>query len=380
MTDVPVFSHVTPILDEEIEEVRNLLGRPLRIPGPWNHEATLDTIRHYSLGIGDDNPLWCDEAYAGTGPYGGIVGPPTWLYSNWAAGIGPGFGGLQAFHAGGRWDIKRYVRAGDRVVAEAKMTELRDVQGRRSGRMLIQVGEVVYRTTDGEVLAVHEARAFRLPRRSAGGGLNYESKPPQHYTAEEYERIESAVLNYKRRGAERLYWEDVSEGDPLPVMAKGPLDLPTMIAYYAGNLQMYRTVDLAIRNRRFARENPDRVPNNRPIEWALEATAPGLGHHDVRVAQSVGMPGVYDNGWMRIGWMGQLVTDWIGDHGVLTNLDVSIRLPNVIGDTLWCTGKVASKSDADGQHLVHLEIWGDRQDGETSCKGTAVVALPSRSS
>ena len=31
---------------------------------PWCHEATRDNIRHYAHGIGDDNPLWCDPAYA----------------------------------------------------------------------------------------------------------------------------------------------------------------------------------------------------------------------------------------------------------------------------------------------------------------------------
>ncbi len=31
---------------------------------PWNYEATRDAIRHYAHGIGDDNPLWTDPAYA----------------------------------------------------------------------------------------------------------------------------------------------------------------------------------------------------------------------------------------------------------------------------------------------------------------------------
>jgi acyl dehydratase len=102
-----------------------------------------------------------------------------------------------------------------------------------------------------------------------------------------------------------------------------------------------------------------------------------MGHHDSRVAHAVGMPNVYDNGWMRLGWMSQVVTDWMGDGGFLKDLDISVRLPNVVGDTLWCRGKVSGKAEVDGQHLVEIELWANRQDGTLSCNGPATVVLPS---
>lgn len=87
------------------------------------------------------------------------------------------------------------------------------------------------------------------------------------------------------------------------------------------------------------------------------------------------MPGILDNGWMRIGWAQQLLTDWIGDHCQLVMLDVSILLPNVLGDIVRLKGKVSGKR-ADG--LVDVTVRGERQDGETSCRGTASVRLPMR--
>ena len=57
------FRYSTGIRDEDIAEVRAMIGQPLRIP-QWNLEASIDTIRHYAFGLGDDNPLWCDEDYA----------------------------------------------------------------------------------------------------------------------------------------------------------------------------------------------------------------------------------------------------------------------------------------------------------------------------
>ena len=44
---------------------RRLIGVPIAdTVEPWCYEATRDNIRHYAHGIGDDNPLWCDPAYA----------------------------------------------------------------------------------------------------------------------------------------------------------------------------------------------------------------------------------------------------------------------------------------------------------------------------
>ncbi|HEY4041741.1 MAG TPA: MaoC family dehydratase N-terminal domain-containing protein, partial [Rhodopila sp.] len=48
---------------------------------PWCHEATRDNIRHYAHGIGDDNPLWCDPAYAAKSRFGGIVALPSFLFA-----------------------------------------------------------------------------------------------------------------------------------------------------------------------------------------------------------------------------------------------------------------------------------------------------------
>jgi acyl dehydratase len=379
MTEQVVFKVNTAIVDSEVEAVRELIGQPLRLPPPFNREATLDTIRHYALGIGDDNPLWCDEQYGAASAYGSVIAPPTWLYSTFAAGIGPGFGGLQSFHAGGTWHWLQVVRPGDRILPEAVLTDVQRKQGKRSGEMLIQIGEVTYRNQRGEVVATHEGRRFRVPRR-AKGGLSYEPKPPYQYSDEEMTAIEDAVVAQTRWGTEPRPWEDVEVGEALPDRVKGPLDSATMIAYYAGNLQaMYKSADLAIKWRRFVRDHPGEVPNARPIEWQLETTPPGMGHHDARVAQAVGMPNTYDNGWMRLGWMSQVVTDWMGDTGFLTDLDISVRLPNVIGDTLWAHGEVTAKRISGEEHLVDIRLWADRQDGALSCDGTATARLPSRS-
>lgn len=38
---------------------------------------TTEVIRKFAVGIGDPHPLYTDESYARSGPFGGIIAPPT---------------------------------------------------------------------------------------------------------------------------------------------------------------------------------------------------------------------------------------------------------------------------------------------------------------
>ena len=48
---------------------------------PWNYEASRHAIRHYAHGIGDDNLLWCDPAYAKTTRYDDVIALPSFLFT-----------------------------------------------------------------------------------------------------------------------------------------------------------------------------------------------------------------------------------------------------------------------------------------------------------
>ena len=53
------------ITEQGLADIRSRIGVKIEnTVEPWNYEATRDGIRHYAHGIGDDNPLWCDPAYA----------------------------------------------------------------------------------------------------------------------------------------------------------------------------------------------------------------------------------------------------------------------------------------------------------------------------
>ena len=65
------FPKITP---KGLDELRERIGVKIGVTAePWCYEATRDNIRHYAHGIGDDNPLWCDPAYAEKTKFGTIV-------------------------------------------------------------------------------------------------------------------------------------------------------------------------------------------------------------------------------------------------------------------------------------------------------------------
>ena len=66
------------ITDRDLEDLQKRIGvRIENMPEPWCCEATRDNIRHYAHGIGDDNPLWCDPAYAEKTKHGSLVALPS---------------------------------------------------------------------------------------------------------------------------------------------------------------------------------------------------------------------------------------------------------------------------------------------------------------
>jgi acyl dehydratase len=86
---------LAPILDDAaVAEARRLLKTPIRIE-QWNYEASRDVIRHYAWGLGDDNPLFSDPAYAAKTRWGGIIAPPTFFFSIFDAVVAPGLPDIQ---------------------------------------------------------------------------------------------------------------------------------------------------------------------------------------------------------------------------------------------------------------------------------------------
>jgi len=73
-----------------------------------------------------------------------------------------------------------------------------------------------------------------------------------------------------------------------------------------------------------------------------------------------------------------MLTNWMGDDGFLHTLDVKVEQPNVVGDTLWWTGKVTDKRMRGHYGFVDIDVRATNQKQVVSAAGTASVVLPTR--
>ncbi len=101
-------------------------------------------------------------------------------------------------------------------------------------------------------------------------------------------------------------------------------------------------------------------------------------HYDKDFAIANGLPGVIVHGWLTLSFLGQMVTDWLGEQGRLVKLSGSYRGMNKVHEDIICNGKVAKKYIEEGRNLARVEIWAENPQGEKTVTGTAVVELPSK--
>ncbi len=371
------FPKITP---QGLDELRQRIGQKIGATAePWCHEATRDNIRHYAHGIGDDNPLWCDPAYAAKTRYGGIVALPSFLFatSRIISGYVGGLPGVHAMWSGADWNWHQPIRRNDVITTEAYLKDLVEHDTRFAGRAVQQIYHVDFFNQDGDKLADADSWCFRTERDHAREkGTKYKevrARAPRRYTDDELAQVYDLYAKEEVRGATPRYWEDVKEGEELPTMAKGPMTVTGFIGYAQGwgglyiraNKLAWKLIDahpgVGIKNRFGIPDVPERV------------------HWEEDFALEVGAPGAYDYGPERCSWLTHHLTNWMGDDGFLRRATCQVRRHNPEGDLLFIKGSVTRKFVADGRHLVEIAQRAHNQDGELSAQGSGLVELPTRS-
>ena len=87
----------------------------------------------------------------------------------------------------------------------------------------------------------------------------------------------------------------------------------------------------------------------------------------------------YDYGVMRENYLWQYLNDWAGDDAVITHVHDEIRKFNYMGDVQRVTGEVLAKREENGNSVVDIAVKFTNQRNEETVRGTATVALPSKS-
>ncbi len=183
----PRFSLIT---DRGLSELRKLLNVPIEDSlEPWCYEATRDNIRHWAHGIGDDNPLWCDPAYATQTPHGQLLAPPSFIFAlnrSFSGYVG-GLPGVHAMFAGIDVTWHRPMLLGDQFTTKAWLKDLVEHQTRFAGRSIQQIYRCEFYNQSNELVAEGDSWCFRTERDTARErGTKYETvkkKAPVHTRA-----------------------------------------------------------------------------------------------------------------------------------------------------------------------------------------------------
>jgi len=378
--DEPGEQRFATITDDALSNLRRLIGVPITdTVEPWCYEATRDNIRHYAHGIGDDNPLWCDPEYAATTRYGTIVAPPSFVFAlnRILSGYVGGLPGIHAMWAGADLTWHRPITRGMEVRTEASLKDLIEHTTRFAGRAYQQIYHVEFATAGGDPLCSGDSWCFRTERDAAReAGTKYDAakaRAPMRYTASDIEEIFDLYGKEEVRGATPRHWEDVSVGDRLATMAKGPMTVTGFIAYAQGWGGLY------IRANKLAYQQLRKHPGLGIANAFGIPDVPERVHWENDLATDVGTPAAYDYGPERCSWLTHHLTNWMGDDGFLRHHASQIRHHNTVGDWIRIDGSVTDKGvDEDGNAYVIISQEARNQHGDLSATGTGTVWLPRR--
>lgn len=143
------------------EEIAKLIGQTTST----TYELEKGAIARFAEAVGDPNPLYWDEEYAGKSHHGSIIAPPGFfgwpvrrrgeepsddlksLVSNLAEA-----GYSRILDGGIEWDFFQPVRAGDKLTVTSLVKNIVERSG-KTGRVLFLFREITYTNQNGETVA-----------------------------------------------------------------------------------------------------------------------------------------------------------------------------------------------------------------------------------
>ncbi len=139
----------------------------------------------------------------------------------------------------------------------------------------------------------------------------------------------------------KRYYEDIQIGEALPLLVKSPITHLQLVRYAGASGDFY------------------------PV------------HTNPQVGQRLGLGGIIAPGLLLMGFVGQLVSDFVGPNALHS---FSARFTGIthIEDVITCTGTITDKCELDGQGRIVGEVQAADQTGHVKLTGRFVAVLPKR--
>ncbi|MFC1994370.1 MaoC family dehydratase N-terminal domain-containing protein [Chloroflexota bacterium] len=309
-----------------------------RFPQFPGEKVEMWAIRKYLEALADDNPLWQDEDYAKNTHWEGIIAPPTFVEV-----FNPIFQGKRRrvdqsklfirspfprnFLGNEEYEFFNPIRIGDTITSSGIINDVSEKLSSQGSRLIFVYLIKEYRNQREELVARNQWTYI------------YVEGYPQEPAAEP--AVTPAPYKTGEIGIKPVCYEDIEVGVLLPSLVK-QIDYVTI------------------------------------TRWAAATSDYGLVHIDyTHAVEQLGLPSPVLYGQFSGASMAQLITDWIGDYGMLKRHSVEYRGNIRPGDTIIYQGEVTKKYRQGTEELVEVLTWAANQEGRKVAMGKSTVILKS---
>ena len=156
------------------DELKACIGREAHYPA--REELGRASIRYFALALGDDNPLYVDDAYAKEAGYPSVIAPPTLICETCQYAHRPpdadGYIGhewrlpvanCRLIRAGNDYEFMRPVLPADWISATWSLENIVEHGASRGGTQLFVTSVARYRDARGEVVAINRETLVYQP-------------------------------------------------------------------------------------------------------------------------------------------------------------------------------------------------------------------------
>jgi acyl dehydratase len=366
-----------PDLSPLLVETRRLLGSAAEDVPRGVAVADWLRISRVAEATGDSNPLFVDPQHGVRTWWRTMVAPPAFVL---AIQVPESAGALDArpydavdllCHIELWWDD--HIHLGDRVAGDVRLLKAERGPAWRGRETVDITSRSVFRSGGREVASA--TGIVRVHPLRLGRELFVERDLHGYGPMEVGDLIRRLDAEPCPRGARPRFADDVSVGEALPDVARGPFTLSDLITWIiaegrpalAGNL----------RHRELAAQ-PGRTIANAATGWPISDRR--HAREDLQACTSVGFPAPCARPALLVALATQVVTTWMGDDGFLRHLAASLEAPVLYGDVLSFSGRVTDKlsqrSGGKAYSGVWIEIQAHNQMGERALTARALVFLP----
>ena len=338
-------------------EVLALIGT--ETPPERNRFAISDEMA-YDLADATENPnpLYVDGDYAKSSRFGGLLCPPLATWKDIAPTIGF-FGAGQESHfevplpfngyglnGGSDWQFLRPAYVGAWVTRQFRIRDIFEKQG-RSGPLVFVIRQETLTDQDNRKISVADRvsihRALPAIEEARAGDVGEVRETPLQAVPISPPAPDVVLVKPQTEPAQQRYFEDVTVGDEVPPVVKGPITTTHLVRWAAANGNYAR------------------------IHW------------DLPFAQlRQGLSNVVVNGSLKNQYLGELLVKFAGEEGWFKRYQVQHRGMDYPGDVLTAHGAVTGKREVGGFGYVDCQVGLRNNRGELTVSGQATVVLPKR--